>query len=515
MRRRNLKRFAAFAVAFLMLLGTAPALAADETAAEEGAFSGYLFKLKEDLPVVSLMAEEGGDLPEGIEALSFGYYKADSFDTLAAYTQTDWLEIVEPDYLVELMETALPGPPTDPYYTDKKQWNLDELNLGYAWEQGITGRGVLIGIVDSGLVVDHEDMDYDAVHLEPGRNFRDKVMDTTDTTDQQGHGSMVAGIIGATTNNGKGIAGIAPGAKIMPLKCFGTASEETPTRYVGEAIRWGTDQGCDILNLSLGVFNSTTYLRTAVEYALERGVIVIAAAGNGDKSDSSSNKYTKDCYPASYEGVISVAALDENMVRADYSQTNKGVDVTAPGSQILGLSDTVKDGYNASNGTSFSCPTVAAIAALVKEVDPNLTGERLMELIRTTSTKVGEVDGTGRNNDTGYGLIHAEALLKAAVGQPWSEAHLRANGVVVSSGNLRTTLAEGGHVLAVAAGYDESGRMLGAGIATGTVSSGGSVSLEEIVIDLAVLPKTVTLFLLDKETWAPMEAEVPSTIIEE
>ncbi len=496
--RRNLIRFGHYAAALLLLCCLLPVTAGAEEAMPE--YDGYIFKLREDLAPVSLMADEAGDLPEGISALEFGYFKADDMDTLAALTEADWLEVVEPDYVMELMGEVPAAYPNDTYYKNGSQWGLEAIDMSYAWENGYDGTGVVVGMVDSGLKPDHEDMVYDG-HVLPGYNF---VTNTTDTTDERGHGSMVAGIIGAATNNGKGIAGIAPGAKLMPLKMFGATGVGGFASQACAAIKYGVDNGCDILNMSIGLFKKSDFLESAVDYALDRGVILIAAAGNGDDKDSGPNQYTKPCYPAAYDGVIAVSRLDqsgEDIIFSPESQHNASVDIAAPGGRIGSFNSA--GGYSYWNGTSCSAPMVTAAVALCKEAEPNLTGERFLELLKDTSMD-------GWDEYYGYGMLNVTNLLKAIEEevQAWGQANRRYDGVVVSTGKLTLDVNGYTEVRALVAGYDGQGRMVGYATQEAAVGAGNEVRLDELVLDLAALPDRVELLLLDPETWAALAEPV-------
>lgn len=503
--RRNLKRFGHYAAALLLLCCLLPVTAGAEEAAP--AYDGYIFKFREDLEAVSLMADEAGDLPQGISQLEFGYFKADDMETLAALTEAGWLEVVEPDYVMELMGEETPVPyPNDPYYKAGSQWGLNAIDMSYAWDNGWTGEGITIGMVDSGLHPNHEDMVYEG-HVLPGYNFVD---DNEDTTDQRGHGSMVAGIIGAATDNGKGIAGIAPGARLMPLKMFGADKVGGLASQACAAIKYGVDHGCDILNMSIGLFKESDFLESAVNYALDRGVILIAAAGNGDIKDPGGlTQYTKLCYPAAYDGVIGVSWLDKGLVFHEEAQHNESVDVSAPGGTVCSF--TVSGEYGSWNGSSCAAPMVAAAAALCKQAEPNLTGERFLELVKENSDDLGEA---GWDIRYGYGALNVTKLLKAMkeMGQAWAQANLRYNGVVVSTGNLTLAAAEHTGILALAAGYDGRGRMVGYATQEAAVGAGNELRLDELVLDLAALPERVELLLLDPATWAalaePMKCEL-------
>lgn len=504
--KRNLSRFARLAAATLLLCALLPLPAGAQEAMP--AYEGYLFTFRPELEPMALLSEDEGGLPEGIQALPLGVYRADDLDLLADLVEADWLEVLEPDYVLELMED---GPAVnDPYYTDGRQWNLDNIDMSYAWSNGWTGAGVTVGVVDSGLYQGHEDMDYTAPHMAQGYNAVEENHNIYAATN---HGTLVASVIGATTNNGKGVAGIAPGATVMPLQIYGVTTDpdtgaQTTTGGLSSqalaAIKYGVDQGCQVLNMSFGVFTYSNNLKTAVDYALERNVILVASAGNGETGNTGADKYTKIAYPAGYDGVIGVANLGKGGTPAASSQRNASVDVIAPGTGIYGIDVTGADQYQSNSGTSFSSPTVAAVAALCKEADPTLNGESFLALLQANARQPGGT--TGRTDEYGYGLLNAADLLRAIVqGQSSLEAVKKSGGVVVTASGLTVDgLAAGRTVLAVTAAYDAEGRMVAADLRTTVAQAHGKLEGWERSWDLYRLPKRVEVLFLDPATWAPL-----------
>ena len=253
------------------------------------------------------------------------------------------VEYYEPDYEVVLFE--------DYNATDvESQWNLSAINIGKAWDIGCYGNNIRVAVIDSGVYA-HPDL---KGNLISGYNY---IKNSTDTSDNIGHGTYVSGII-AAESNGEYITGIAPKVKIVPLKCF-DANDRTTTSMIANAIYDAVDvYGCDIINMSFGTTGSNTTLKLSVEYAIQKGCIIVASVGN----DGS----TKEYYPAKYDNVIGVGATDEDNVISWFSQRNNTVDVVAPGENVKSVSI---EGYGKSSGTSFSCPHVSAVAAIAKCID--------------------------------------------------------------------------------------------------------------------------------------------------
>lgn len=363
------------------------ALAAEETAP----YSGYLFRLREEGVMLY------SSLPESIDPVlpEMGLYKADSVEEIQRFVPDEAVAYIEPDYLVTLFDA-----PNDTLYGE--QWGLSMLGAEAAWGAGLDGSGVRIGIIDSGLYAEHEDLA--GAKIVPGYNYLD---DSGDTSDDVGHGTFVAGLIAASRGNGLGISGLAPGAEIVPLKCFDSKSQTTNISLIVKALHDAVYRyQCDIINMSFGwELNSSTAMKEEVSAAAEQGAILIAAVGN-DGAQSS----WKLNYPAAYDSVIGVGMVGADGVVAAASQKNKSVFVTAPGDQVLGLGIDGIDSYRTWGGTSFSCPYVSAAAALLKQARPELTANALMELLQTASVDLGK---PGYDTSYGYGLVSLPKLLRA------------------------------------------------------------------------------------------------------
>ncbi|WP_353673615.1 DUF5942 domain-containing protein [Synechocystis sp. LKSZ1] len=264
-------------------------------------------------------------------------------------------DYIEPNYLYQALEV-----PNDPDYS--KQWNLRTIGMEQAWEKS-KGEGITVAVIDTGVsrVPDLRDTEF-----VEGYNF---VEDSTDTSDDNGHGTHVAGTIAQATNNRYGVAGIAYKAKIMPLKVL-SASGGGTVADIAEAIQYAADKGATVINLSLGGGGESKTLRDAIDYAYNKGVTIIAAAGNENKNAAS--------YPARYPKVISVAALDATGNRANYSNYGAGVDISAPGGSDQGkdgkiLQETIDPSTQQPvlvgfQGTSMAAPHVAGTAALIQSI---------------------------------------------------------------------------------------------------------------------------------------------------
>lgn len=286
--------------------------------------------------------------------------------------------------------------PSDPLYS--KQWALPATKIPEAWNISKGSDSVYVAVIDSGINRQHPDLINADI-----RNGWDYIFDDFCDWDSTGHGTNVTGIIGAETNNNIGIAGVNWNLAIIPLRVISTDRKG----YVSDTIKAiydAADLGSHVINLSLGNTQYSYAESLAVSYATSKGSIVVASAGN-----DGNNQYI---YPASYEGVISVGAINSDYELSSFSQYNDMVDVVAPGEQILTTADRnyekFASDYTYVSGTSLSAPYVSGIAALASAIDPGITSDEFMDLIKVSSQDLGE---KGLDSYYGYGLVNASKIL--------------------------------------------------------------------------------------------------------
>lgn len=310
--------------------------------------------------------------------------------------------------------TALPD---DPFFS--YQYALDNTgqvylpNLGLSgtsgsdikaldgWDWATGSEDIIIAIIDTGVVKAHEDLKDKIV---PGYNFVD---DNYNTEDKNGHGTFVASIAAAETNNNTGMAGVSWNAKIMPIKCVksdGTASYLA----IAAAIRYAADHDARVINLSLGGVYPSVILEDACSYAFEKGCVIVAAAGNSS---------APVLYPAAYDDYcLAVAATDANDHVTTWSNFGSEIDVAAPGDYVFGAlysldePDNYKK-YGWGSGTSFAAPYVSGAAALLMAYKPFLSNSLVMKLIKYTADDVNHSSHPGIDNRIGYGRINLSTLL--------------------------------------------------------------------------------------------------------
>jgi hypothetical protein len=292
---------------------------------------------------------------------------------------------VAPSYLRKISTI-----PNDPLFSSKQASYLNGLRMDRVWDIA-KGAGVTVAVLDSGVDLDHPDL---AGQLVTGRNILNPAKSVQD---DNGHGTMTAGIVVAKRGNGRGISGIAPSAKVMPIKVidgdgFGSDAD------IAEGLDWAVSHGADVVNMSLGSAAESTVLRDAVAAAIAADVVVVAASGN-EASDVPN-------YPASYPGVISVGATGHDGSLAYFSSYGWTVDVAAPGMAITstGLGSTEK--YETGDGTSFASPIVAGVAALL--LGHGTAAEDVADQIRSTARDMG---ANGGDRFYGRGFVDPLAAL--------------------------------------------------------------------------------------------------------
>jgi len=279
------------------------------------------------------------------------------------------------------------------------QWALTTLRAERAWSV-TTGTAVTVAVIDTGVQAGHPDL---AGTVVAGVDLiGDKASSTDGSNDENGHGTHVAGIIGAIANNSTGVAGLAPGVKILPVRVLDGDGAGYDSDIADGIVR-AVDRGAKVLNLSMGGTDSGA-ISTAVKYAIGKNVVVVAAAGN-EREDGNPVSY-----PAADEGVIGVGATDSSNTDAPFSNTGSYVDLAAPG---VGVWSTYKGGtYRQQSGTSMASPHVAAAAALTLAVAPGLSPAAVTRVLEETATDLG---AAGRDDATGYGLVDPYAALCSLV----------------------------------------------------------------------------------------------------
>jgi thermitase len=313
-----------------------------------------------------------------------------------------WVRYAEPNYLARAA-----GYPNDPYIGD--QWHMRRVSAPAAWDLTFGSYSLVVAVIDSGVALTHPEF---AGRLAPGWDY---VNNDADPTDDYGHGTHVTGIIAAAANNGVGVAGLAANVKILPLKALDSQGAGTYTN-IALAIRRAADNNAQVINLSLGGIYPSADLSDAINYAVSRNAVVVAAAGNCAQGGEGCGSSNPDYYPAVYPQVLAVAATDHYDNWASYSGYKPYIDLAAPGGvawdQIM---STIPGGYGFEYGTSMATPLVSAAAALVMTYMPAATNTEVADILKNTADKVGPYSySEGRNDWFGAGRLNVARAVRWA-----------------------------------------------------------------------------------------------------
>ncbi|MCJ7640285.1 MAG: S8 family serine peptidase [Desulfobacterales bacterium] len=263
-------------------------------------------------------------------------------------------------------------------------------------DKGYRGQGVKVGIIDTGIVSGHPDL-----VVAGGWNLTFVIgADNNRYGDVLGHGTHVAGIIGARQND-YGVVGVAPEAELYSLRCFTIWGSATVSSIIN-CIQWAIDYKLDILNMSFGSRQRSPALETACKAAYQAGILLVASAGNEGRAKDNVG------YPAKFDSVIAVSATDENDKMADFSSRGPAVELAAPGVSILStftFPSLYESFWERLSGTSMACPHVVGMAALIKSANPGMTNEEIRRRLRLFAKDLGPI---GKDNEYGYGIPRPE-----------------------------------------------------------------------------------------------------------
>ena len=405
----------------IALLGREPAAT---TTAEVTRFrpGRVLIKFSEDASVADrqvVLSRQGLAIereisPLGIKSLAVPLGQELAMAEIMRYDPS--VEYAELDYLASV--TVIPN---DPRWAN--QWAPAQIGAPAAWEITTGSTEIILAVLDTGVKLDHPDLTA-KIWTNPGEvpanglddDENGKVDDVhgwhfyhhcsgsdclpaedNDLRDENGHGTHVAGIAAAETDNDAGIAGISWGAQLMPVKVLDEYGDGWYSDVIA-GIVYATDNEADIINLSLGAQESSQALQDAVDYGHAEGVLLVAAAGNTGRSVF---------FPAAYDHVLSVGATDAHDLRLGFSNHGPEMDVAAPGVSIYSTWPRL-DGYWRKSGTSVATPHVAGLAALIWSVRPDLANDEVAQAISQTAYDLG---APGWDEFYGWGRIDAYRAL--------------------------------------------------------------------------------------------------------
>jgi subtilisin family serine protease len=273
-------------------------------------------------------------------------------------------------------------------------WEISKFNIQQLWKSS-TGDGVRVAIIDTGCDINHDDLKN---NLLQGINL---VNNKKDPIDGNGHGTHVSGTI-AAENNSKGMVGVAPKTKIIPIKALN--DDGSGNNYdIAKGIVWAVDYGCDFIGMSLGCENEPPDIKKAIEYAIQKNVIIFCAAGNSGEKHSL-------LFPAGNENTISIGAIDRNLNRTDFTCTGEQLDFLCPGKDIV--SCVPKNNYASMSGTSMSTPFAIGCASLLLSyrrknnlVVPK-TIQDYINIFKTNSKSLVNKKYSNQKKYEGYGILY-------------------------------------------------------------------------------------------------------------
>jgi len=340
-------------------------------------------------------------------------------EVVTQLNQSPAVEFAEPNYLVQIADTI----PNDPGWS--RQYGPVNIQAPQAWDITTGSSSVVVAVIDSGVDLGHPDLaakiwnnpgetgggketngldDDDDGYVDDWRGW-DFVNGDNNPQDDNGHGTHVAGIAAAASNNGVGVAGVAWGARVMPLKVLdntGSGSESD----LAAAMVWAADHGARIINLSLGAPSPSSVMEDAVNYAYLNGVTVVAAAGNAGSLGV--------LYPAAYDNALAVASTNASNNRSSFSNYGPEIDLAAPGSSIFSTVPTGTcsycdpSGYDYLSGTSMATPHVAGVAALLAGQPGFDSPDKIRIAMQSTALDLGD---PGWDQFYGFGLVQARNAL--------------------------------------------------------------------------------------------------------
>jgi subtilisin family serine protease len=329
-------------------------------------------------------------------------------DLITELQASGMFEFVEPDFIIKASVT-----PNDTYYSN--QYALPKINAPGAWDITTGDEGIIIGILDSGIPIlsgnlSHPDLQNTSRIIEG----EDYTGDGNGVKDENGHGTHVAGIAGAETNNSTGVAGINWNSKLRINQVFDASGNGTHSWFRNALIN-AVNNGCKIINFSGGSVAGSSIMENAVQYAQNNNVLLVAAAGNYDEQNNP-NKVVEHpaAYSDDYDNVIAVSATNSSDVLADFSSRGSEVVVSAPGDNVYSTfpnysvpNRPLNYGYN--SGTSMSSPLVAGLSGLILSINPDLPPDQTREILENSAVDLG---ASGFDTLYGYGRIDAFEALK-------------------------------------------------------------------------------------------------------
>lgn len=311
-------------------------------------------------------------------------------DWLKRFKHNKSVEYIEPNHRVKSLSGAVV--PNDTSF--QQQHYLKQIGADVAWSQVNKSPGITIALVDTGVDIDHPDI---KANLIPGVNLLEPGL----PKDDNGHGTNVAGVIAAIGNNGKGTTGITWSAKILPIKALDSRGYGDEDK-LGAGILYAVDHGAKIVVMSVGLYRYSKYMQDIVQYAEDKGVLLVAATGN-DGTRYQEKVEVK--YPAAYSSVLAIGGNTPQLTVEPRSNIGPEIDIVAPWHVYT---TALGGGYKNAEGTSMAAPQVAGVAALLWSKYPTLKPHQIREHLRMTAQ---DILTKGWDNKSGYGMVRADKAL--------------------------------------------------------------------------------------------------------
>ena len=319
--------------------------------------------------------------------------KADQI--LEALRRNPKIEFAERDYVAQAAYA-----PNDPEVVSGAEWHLAKIQAPQAWDTTTGSSNVIVAVLDSGIDMSHPDL---AGRTLPGYNF---VSDTSDASDDFGHGTAVAGTVAASGNNGIGVAGVAFGCRLLPVKVMDASGFATYSA-IAQGINYAVDEGARVINISIAGNSPSSTLQNAINCAWSKNVVVVAAAGNNGNNSPQ--------YPAACSNVVGVSSTTAADTLSGFSSYGAAVALSAPGETIWTTQRGLANQYGTWQGTSMACPVVAGVAALAASANASLSGAQIVSTLEQSADDLGTA---GRDDFFGFGRVNAARAVNLAIATP-------------------------------------------------------------------------------------------------
>lgn len=411
----------------------------DEYGNKIGLSNFFYVKLKKqgDINTLEQMAEQNNCIIVSQDEFMPLWYKLsvteatepNALECANLFHESGQFAVAEPDLTANLILS------NDQYFS--QQWGLSTINIESEWSSS-TGNNIIVAVIDQGIDLSHPDL---AANIHP--LSYDCQTGTAPQQIRGNHGTAVAGIIGATRNNNIGIAGVAPNCRLMSISHSLLANNTSVKEQLARGINWAWQNGADVINCSWShpTALNGTYITDAISNATSsngrggKGCVVVFSSGNDYSSTVN--------YPANLNNVIAVGAINSNNQRADFSNYGTTLDVVAPGVGIYTTDRQGSNGYYSGDycsdftGTSAATPIVSGVAALILSRYPNFTSDQVQEVIKKgcswlslyTKTYPGPYPNGPKNNEIGYGMVHASEAMFQAYKEALVEAEKKKCGI--------------------------------------------------------------------------------------